>query len=77
MVLVTIIPNYLRSRAGGFDFIRCESCGKDNRVELKHNGGGAAFMCQRCDTHIELNEVASSPIEMYSDSFNVNPDTRF
>lgn len=73
---MTIIPNHILSRAGGFDFIRCQSCGKDNRVETNTNGGGAGLLCQSCDIPIELKEPGTSPGETFSDPFSANPYSR-
>ena len=75
MVLTTIIRNHIRSRAGGFDFIRCNFCGKDNRIELEKKENENAFFCQRCDIPIEVKEITSQS-EIYSDFLNDNPDIR-
>jgi transcription elongation factor Elf1 len=75
VVLTTIIRNHIRSRAGGFDFIRCNFCGKDNRIELEIKENESAFFCQCCDITIEEKDFTLQS-EIYSDFLNDNPDIR-
>jgi transcription elongation factor Elf1 len=75
VVLTTIIRNHIRSRAGGFDFIRCNFCGKDNRIELEIKENESAFFCQSCDIPIEEKDFTLQS-GIYSDILNDYPDIR-